>query len=116
LVSTVDDLAAFGTMLLEGGRSPSGREVLRPETVEGMTTARMTIDEDAGVGWGLGLGVLTGDATDGRHAGSYGWNGGLGTSWWNDPVTRTTGILLTNQMWGSPTPPDHFPAFWDAAF
>jgi CubicO group peptidase (beta-lactamase class C family) len=116
LISTVDDLAAFGTMLLEGGRSPSERPVLRTETVKVMTTSRMTIDEENGVGWGLGLGVLTRDARDGRHAGSYGWNGGLGTSWWNDPVTRTTGILLTNQMWGSPTPPDHFPAFWDAAF
>ena len=116
LVSTVDDLAAFGTMLLEGGRSPSGREVLRSETVEAMATARTTIDEDNGVGWGLGTGVLTRDASDGRHAGSYGWNGGLGTSWWNDPATRTTGVLLTNQMWASPTPPDHFPAFWQAAF
>ncbi len=116
LISTVDDLAAFGTMLLEQGRSPSGQQLLRPDTVRVMTTSRMTIDEDAGVGWGLGLGVLTRDAADGRHAGSYGWNGGLGTSWWNDPVTRTIGILLTNQMWGSPTPPDHFPAFWDAAF
>jgi CubicO group peptidase (beta-lactamase class C family) len=117
LVSTVDDLAAFGTMLLEGGRSSTGQPVLRTETVQVMTTARMTIDEDNGMGWGLGLGVLTRDApADGRHAGSYGWNGGLGTSWWNDPVTRTIGILFTNQMWGSPTPPDHFPAFWRAAF
>jgi CubicO group peptidase (beta-lactamase class C family) len=116
LVSTVDDLAAFGTMLLENGRGPSDRLVLRSETVEAMTTARMTIDQDNGVGWGLGLGVLTRDAPDGRHAGSYGWDGGLGTSWWNDPVTRTTGILLTNQMWASPTPPDHFSAFWGAAF
>ena len=116
LVSTVDDLAAFGTMLLEEGRTPSGRQVLRSETVKAMTTARMTIDEDNGVGWGLGIGVLTRDAPDGRHRGSYGWNGGLGTSWWNDPVTGTIGILLTNQMWGSPAPPDHFPAFWDAAF
>jgi CubicO group peptidase (beta-lactamase class C family) len=116
LVSTVDDLAAFGTMLLNGGRAESGTHVLTPGTVEAMTTSRMTIDEDNGMGWALGLGVLTRDAPDGRHAGSYGWEGGLGTSWWNDPVTRTTGVLLTNQMWASPTPPDHMPAFWQAAF
>ena len=44
------------------------------------------------------------------------WAGGLGTSGLTAPVPRTTGILLTNQMWASPTPPDHFPAFWDTAF
>jgi CubicO group peptidase (beta-lactamase class C family) len=116
LVSTVDDLAAFGSMLLNGGRTASGVPVLRAETVDIMTTSRMTIDENAGVGWGLGLGVITTDSPDGRHAGTYGWEGGLGTSWWNDPVSRTTAVLLTNQMWPSPSPPDVIPAFWRAAF
>lgn len=116
LVSTVDDLAAFGAMLLNGGRTASGVPVVRAETVDAMTKSRMTIDEDAGVGWGLGLGVITADSPDGRHAGTYGWEGGLGTSWWNDPVSRTTAILLTNQMWASPSPPDVVPAFWRAAF
>ncbi len=116
LVSTVDDLAAFGAMLLNGGRTASGVPVVRAETVDAMTTSGMTIDEDAGVGWGLGLGVITRDSPDGRHAGTYGWEGGMGTSWWNDPVSRTTAILLTNQMWASPSPPDVVPAFWRAAF
>ena len=74
-----------------------------------MTTSRMTIDEDAGAGWGLGLGVITADSPDGRHAGAYGWEGGMGTSWWNDPVSRTTAVLLTNQMWASPSPPERDP-------
>ena len=116
LVSTVEDLAAFGSMLLNGGRTASGVPVVRSETLDAMTTSRMTIDEDAGAGWGLGLGVMNDDSPDGRHAGTYGWEGGLGTSWWNDPVSRTTAVLLTNQMWPSPSPPDVIPAFWRAAF
>ena len=108
VVSTVDDVAAFGQALLDGS-------LLRPEAVAEMTSSRTTVNPPAHLGWGLGLGVLEGDA-DGRHAGSYGWDGGLGTSWWNDPVTRTTAVLLTNQMWTSPEPPEHFRAFWRAAF
>ena len=115
LVSTVDDLAAFGTMLLDGGRTRAGAQVLAPETVAAMTTSRVSLGDDGG-GWGLGLGVDSTDQPDGRHAGSYGWDGGLGSSWWNDPATRTTAVLLTNQTWTSPTPPEHFFAFWRAAF
>ncbi|HEU4999387.1 MAG TPA: serine hydrolase domain-containing protein [Lapillicoccus sp.] len=108
LVSTVDDVVAFGQGLF-------GAALLPPETVREMTTSRTTVNPAARLGWGLGLGVLEGEA-DGRHAGSYGWDGGLGTSWWNDPVTRTTAVLLTNQTWTSPEPPEHFRAFWRAAF
>jgi CubicO group peptidase (beta-lactamase class C family) len=115
LVSTVDDLAAFGTTLLDGGRTASGTSVLEPATVAVMTTARVPLGEDGG-GWGLGLGVDMADQPDGRHPGAYGWDGGLGTSWWNDPATRTTAVLLTNQMWTSPSPPEHFVAFWRTAF
>jgi CubicO group peptidase (beta-lactamase class C family) len=111
----VDDLAAFGTMLLDGGRARDGATVLAPTTVEAMTTARIPLGDDGG-GWGLGLGVDLADQPDGRHAGAYGWDGGLGTSWWNDPATRTTAILLTNLTWTSPAPPDHFWSFWRAAF
>jgi CubicO group peptidase (beta-lactamase class C family) len=115
LLSTVGDLAAFGTMLLEGGRTAAGTPVLQPATVAAMTTARVPLGEDGG-GWGLGLGVDLTDQPDGRHPGAYGWDGGLGTSWWNDPASRTTAILLTNQMWTSPAPPEHFWAFWRTAF
>jgi len=115
LVSTVDDLAAFGTMMLDEGRSPAGAQILAPTTMRAMTTARVPLGEDGG-GWGLGLGVDMTDQPDGRHAGAYGWDGGLGTSWWNDPVTRTTAVLFTNLTWTSPAPPDHFWSFWRAAF
>jgi CubicO group peptidase (beta-lactamase class C family) len=49
-----------------------------------------------------------------RSAGTYGWDGGFGSSWANDPVTGVTGVLLTNQMWTSPDPPPVCRAFWTA--
>jgi CubicO group peptidase (beta-lactamase class C family) len=114
LVSTVDDLAAFAA-LSAGGIAGDGSRVLSGDAVRAMTTGRIPTDEDGG-GWGLGLGVRLADEPGGRHAGSYGWDGGLGSSWWTDPVSGVTAILLTNQAWTSPTPPPVFVEFLRAAF
>jgi CubicO group peptidase (beta-lactamase class C family) len=116
LVSTVDDLAAFAGMLAAAGRAPGGRQVLAPETVAAMLTEQAGPVDDEGGGWGLGIGVRRADEPGGRSAGSFGWDGGLGSSWWTDPVTGTTAVLLTNQMWASPQPPPVFDAFRAAAF
>lgn len=37
--------------------------------------------------------------------GQYGWDGGLGTIWRNDPSEQMITILLTNAAWTSPRPP-----------
>ncbi|WP_409330533.1 serine hydrolase domain-containing protein [Trujillonella humicola] len=116
LVSTVDDLAAFAGMLAAGGRSPGGRRVLADGTVAAMLTEQAGPVDDEGGGWGLGVGVRREGEPGGRSAGSYGWDGGLGSSWWTDPVTGATGVLLTNQMWSSPQPPPLFDAFRAAVF
>ncbi|MGZ4794299.1 MAG: hypothetical protein ACXVJ7_05850 [Acidimicrobiia bacterium] len=47
-------------------------------------------------------------------AGRYGWDGGYGTSWANDPARGLVGILLTNEMWSSPQPPPVCADFWAA--
>lgn len=116
LVSTVDDLAAFARMLQDGGRAPDGNQVLTAEAVRAMTTEQVGPVDDEGGGWGLGLGVRRTDEPGGRHAGSYGWDGGLGSSWWSDPVSGVSAVLLTNQMWASPQSPPVFEAFRAAAF
>ena len=81
-----------------------------------MTTDQVGPVDDEGGGWGLGIGVRRTDEPGGRHAGSRGWDGGLGSSWWTDPVTGVTAVLLTNQMWASPEPPEVFRAFRAVAF
>ena len=116
LVSTVDDLAAFAAVLAAGGGRPDGTRVLAEETVRAMTTEQAGGVDDEGGGWGLGIGVRRTDEPGGRHAGSHGWDGGLGSSWWTDPVTGTTAVLLTNQMWSSPRPPALFADFRAVAF
>jgi CubicO group peptidase (beta-lactamase class C family) len=116
LVATVDDLAAFAAVLAAGGRTPDGTRVLAEQTVRAMTTEQAGPVDDEGGGWGLGIGVRRTDEPGGRHAGSHGWDGGLGSSWWTDPVTGTTAVLLTNQMWSSPRPPALFADFRAVAF
>jgi hypothetical protein len=37
--------------------------------------------------------------------GGYGWAGGLGSSWANDPHERVVGIVLTTDMFTSAYPP-----------
>jgi len=103
-------------MLAAGGRTPSGGQVLDEDTVRAMTTDQVGPVDDEGGGWGLGIGVRRTDEPGGRSAGSYGWDGGLGSSWWTDPATGTSAVLLTNQMWSSPEPPGVFCAFRAVAF
>jgi CubicO group peptidase (beta-lactamase class C family) len=113
LVSTVDDYLAFARMLMGGG-GYSGARILSRPSVELMTGDRLGAAAKRGGGlldgmWdaaGWGFGVQVGTARTGHAApGRYGWNGGLGTAWFNDPRERLIGILLTQRAFTSPRPP-----------
>lgn len=89
LLSTVDDYLAFARTLRSGGGP-----ILSPESVRLMTTNHLTPQQiaEAGMlldpkGWGYGMAV----DTDGR----YGWGGGYGTVWFNDPGRDLIAIALT---------------------
>jgi CubicO group peptidase (beta-lactamase class C family) len=118
LVSTVDDFFSFAEML-RGGGAP----LLSRASVELMTTNQLSDDQltssspdvTGALGWGLGLAVQT-RRTGLRHVGAYGWDGGLGTSWANDPAEDLVGIVLTNQAFSSPQPPPIVADFWTAAY
>jgi CubicO group peptidase (beta-lactamase class C family) len=94
LVSSADDLVAFGRMLMRGG-SP----VLKPATAAEMTRDQLTAAQRVNVwpgfsflddrGWGYGLSVLD----DGRCT----WEGGLGTAWSNVPSQDLTVVVLTQR-------------------
>jgi CubicO group peptidase (beta-lactamase class C family) len=124
LVSTVDDYLAFARMLLGGGRYSGTRLLSRP-SVELMTTDWLTPENkrhgglgetmwDAS-GWGFGVQVTTARTTL-ASVGRYGWSGGLGTMWFNDPREELIGILLTQRMWQSPQPPKICLDFETAAY
>jgi hypothetical protein len=52
-----------------------------------------------------------------QTVGNYGWAGGLGSSWANDPGERLIGVVLTTDMFTAALPP---PAvirdFWTCAY
>ena len=106
LVSSVDDLVAFGRMLMRGGRP-----VLTQATVTEMTRNQLTDSQRTNVwpgfsfldgrGWGYGVSVLD----DGR----YTWDGGFGTTWSNVPSRDMTVVVLTQRAAG----PTGMPAVCD---
>ncbi len=118
LVSTADDYLAFGQMLLKGGAP-----ILSRPTVELMTTNHLTSVQQAGGkdilqpgrGWGFGMAVVT-DRTGYPNVGSFGWDGGLGTSFLADPKEDLVGILLTQKMWTNPVPPPVCADFWTLSY
>jgi CubicO group peptidase (beta-lactamase class C family) len=122
LVSTVDDYLAFCQMMLDKGRYARGRILSRP-SVELMTTDQLTPAQKAGAdiffgdnrGWGFGVAVTT--RRDELWAvGRFGWDGGLGTSGYSDPVENMVGILMTQRLMESPQPPPVFVDFWTSAY
>jgi CubicO group peptidase (beta-lactamase class C family) len=123
LVSTIDDYLAFARMLVTGGRCPGGRVLSRPSVVA-MTTNQLTSEQmaasspspDGTLGWGFGVAVQVARTGPARSIGSYGWDGGLGSTWANDPAEDLVGILLTNQAFTSPEPPTVVQAFWTGAY
>jgi CubicO group peptidase (beta-lactamase class C family) len=115
LVSTADDLLAFGRMLLHGGDP-----VLPDTTVKEMTTNQITSAQAGnatdtflgGGGWGYCVAVTT----EGPRAGSFGWAGGLGTTWLVDPVRDLIVIALTQRMFEGPQTPRLHADLQDAAY
>ncbi len=123
LVSTADDLLAFGTMMLHQGRY-RGRRLLSRPSVQVMTTDQLTEQQRAendlffagAGGWGFGLNVVTRRTVLGPGPGSFGWNGGTGTTFYVDPAEELVGVLLTQRAMTSPLPPAVYRDFWAGAY
>jgi CubicO group peptidase (beta-lactamase class C family) len=120
LVSTVDDVFAFAQMMLaRGGR------VLSAPSIDAMTTDQIPPEQKAASGssldptfwqrsgWGLGVAIATDGAL--QSPGSYGWDGGLGTSWYTDPKRQRTAILMT-QRGEYPLTASLYRDFWARAY
>jgi CubicO group peptidase (beta-lactamase class C family) len=113
-VSTIDDYLTFGQMMLSYGKGGRQRVLSRP-SVEAMTADQLTSDQKAGFGrpgtgfdgqsWGFGVAMASRRTEPSQPIGSFGWDGGLGTSWRSDPREAMVTILMTQVAWGSPEPP-----------
>lgn len=106
LVSTLDDMATFGRMLLGNG-ALNGERILARPTVQLMTMDHLTPTQKTAspffpdfwqdMGWGLGLGVVTTRRDIAGVPGRFGWDGAFGTSWWVDPVEDLVCVLMTQR-------------------
>ena len=125
LVSTLDDYLVFGQMMLDKGRHGSVRILSRP-SVEAMTTDQLMPEQKVGSalvpgyfdshGWGFGVSVVTRRTEAAATVGKYGWDGGLGTSWYSDPGEDMVTILMTQRAWTSADPPPVCRDFWTLAY
>ncbi|MFZ5748448.1 MAG: serine hydrolase domain-containing protein [Pseudomonadota bacterium] len=115
LFSTLGDYTRFARMLIGHG-ALGGARVLRPASVRAMMTnqlppalgdmplsaaARFGLGgEVKGLGFGLGGSVLVDPAAAGGigHRGEYAWGGAASTTFWVDPVTRTSVVLMTQKL------------------
>jgi CubicO group peptidase (beta-lactamase class C family) len=108
LVSTIDDYASFARLLLNGGIY-EGHRIFSENSIRLMTRNHLTDQQrdggrlilGEGNGWGYGLAVRVSESDAPGRVGSYGWNGGLGTTRLNDPQADLIAILLTQVHWTS---------------
>ncbi|MBO0689496.1 MAG: beta-lactamase family protein [Candidatus Dormibacteraeota bacterium] len=121
LVSTVGDYLSFARMLLARG-SHRGRAFLAPELVAAMTTDQLTFDQRQaagpfldGRGWGFGLSVIDAPELPGGGPKGYGWSGGFGTVWANDPDADLAAVLCT-QVLAGPEGAGVEEAFWAGVY
>jgi CubicO group peptidase (beta-lactamase class C family) len=127
LVSTVDDLFAFGQMMLNQGKFGNERILSRP-SVAVMTTDQITLEQKAASashffpnfwdnrGWGFGVSIVTRRDDLAATPGRYGWDGGYGTSWYVDPQEELVGIQLTQRVWDAAPIQAILVDFWTSVY
>ena len=118
-------MKAVGQMMLDQGKHGNERLLSRP-SVETMTTDQLTPEQKAASGivpgyfdshgWGFGVSMVTRRDDVAAVPGRFGWDGGLGTSWYSDPREDMVTILMTQRAWVSPSPPDVCLDFWTSAY
>ncbi len=97
LCSTMNDYAAFATMLMNGGEY-RGRRILSRNAVKFLTTAQLTDAQDSLIDWesmeGYSYGNLMRISKQAygisTRKGEYGWDGWLGCFFCNDPENGYT--------------------------
>jgi CubicO group peptidase (beta-lactamase class C family) len=124
LVSTADDYFAFARMLLDHGRA-GGDRILSRASVETMTADHLTAPQRRGPdafggfferrGFGFGVAVQLERDDLWTTPGRYGWDGGYGTTWANDPREELVAIQMTQRA-GFPGASAAYSDFWTSAY
>lgn len=97
LASTVNDYIKFTDMLLSGGKTADGKQLIDHDLINLMRTP--AIPEEIMPGsqkWGLSVRVITDDSYKRLPKNSFGWSGAYGTHFWVDPDNRITAVYMKN--------------------
>jgi CubicO group peptidase (beta-lactamase class C family) len=99
LITTAEEYAKFGQMLLNGGEL-NGKRLLSPRTVEYMSAVHIpdTLPgRPLGEGYGLSVRVVNHAVAGGSRVsdGSFGWSGVYGTHFWVDPKEEIVAVMMT---------------------
>jgi CubicO group peptidase (beta-lactamase class C family) len=99
LITTAEEYAKFGQMLLNGGEL-NGKRVLSPRTVEYMSAVHIpdTLPgRPVGEAFGLSVRVVNHAVAGGMRIsdGSFGWGGVYGTYFWVDPKEEIVAVMMT---------------------
>ena len=116
LVSTADDYLKFAEMLLANGRH-GNRRILTEDSIGVMTSSQVLAAQRGPAsaafldarGWGMGVSVALAPDDEWSRSGRYGWDGGLGTSWFNHPNAGVSAILISQRF---PPAFEVFADFW----
>jgi CubicO group peptidase (beta-lactamase class C family) len=102
LLSTIRDYARFLEMIRNDGEL-DGVRILSPRTVWLMHTNQVgTLHSTNGLGFGLGFETTDRFGASGlRCVGSYGWGGAYGTTYFIDPETRLTVLMMQQTVPGA---------------
>lgn len=125
LVSTADDLLAFGRMMLNAGAYGKERILSRP-SVELMATDQLSAEQKAASpffenfwdarGWGLGVSIVTRRDDVAGVPGRFGWDGAFSTSLYVDPHEEMVGVLMAQCRPGALRLPPVVLDFWTSAY
>ena len=119
LVSTIDDYLAEGQMMLKEWKRGSARPVQtfgrdhddRPADARAEGGSGLFLGDNRG--WGFGVSMVTKRDDVASVPGRFGWDGGLGTSWYSDPQEDMVAMLMT-QCLGFPSGIDL--DFWTSTY
>jgi CubicO group peptidase (beta-lactamase class C family) len=109
LSSTAEDYLHFQQMLLNGGKL-FGNQLLRPETVEMMSsnqvgdlysTAGRKGVKGMGFGYTVSVALDPNVAANNRGTGAFGWGGAGGTMSWTDPENELAAVIMLQQPRGT---------------
>jgi CubicO group peptidase (beta-lactamase class C family) len=125
MVSTADDLLAFGRMMLNRGAYGKER-ILSRLSVELMSTDQLTAEQKGASpffenfwdsrGWGLGVSIVTRRDEVAGVPGRYGWDGAFSTSLYVDPHEDMVGVLMAQCRPGALRLPPVVLDFWTSAY